>query len=204
MPPIVASRGGDLARRQWLDACCEPSVTVPPQRFAIVLELDDLAAAAVRQLTERLDPERAAPVASVPPHVTLAAFGNLDVERFRPTFVEIAGRTSAVATTLASLGVFPTEEGVVFLAPTISRQLVELHLEMLARLQDVGAEVEPYWLPGQWVPHCTLAIGIPRERMSSALSLVYETLKPISASLTRLSLFDIATPRLLLRFGLSR
>jgi 2'-5' RNA ligase len=179
-------------------------LTPSPWRFAIVLDLDDLAAAAVRQLAQRLAPEAAPAAASVPPHVTLAACRGLDVEGFQPWLAETARRTPVIATTLSSLGVFPGEVGVIFLAPTISRQLVELQLSMLSHLQELGAEIEPYWLPGQWMPHCTLATGIPQERMPTAFSLVYAALRPISATLTRLSVFAIEPPRLLFAFDLSR
>jgi 2'-5' RNA ligase len=72
-------------------------------------------------------------------------------------------RTRPIACTLASVGAFPAAEGVLFLAPAASVELVQLQLEVLERLRQTGAEIEPYWLPRQWVPHCTLAIGFPPE-----------------------------------------
>jgi 2'-5' RNA ligase len=180
-------------------------VNVSPLRFAIVLELDDVASAAVRQITQRVAtvaPDSATSVASVTPHVTLAACRNLDVERFRPMLAELAARTPIIATTLASLGVFPTAEGVIFLAPAIAQGLVELQLGVLTRLQDLGAEVEPYWLPGQWVPHCTVAIGVSSERMSTAVGRAYEAFHPIAASLTRLSTVEIESSQLFYSFAL--
>ena len=182
-------------------------MNVLPLRFAIVVELDDVASAAVRQITQRVATvarESAISVATIAPHVTLATCRNLDVERFRPLLAELAARTPVFATTLASLGVFPTEEGVIFLAPTIAQELVELQLGILTRLQHLGAEVEPYWLPGQWVPHCTVATGVSRELMSTAMGHTYEAFHQISARLTRLSAFEIDSPRLLFAFGLSR
>lgn len=178
---------------------------VSPPRFAIVLELDDNASVAVRQITHGVGTVAHASitsVATVAPHVTLAACRNLDAERFRPLLAEVAVRTPVLAITLASLGVFPTEAGVIFLAPTVTQELVALQLGVVTRLQDLGAEVEPYWLPGQWVPHCTVVMGIPRERMSAALGRAFEALRPISASLTRLSVIEIDTPRLLYAFRL--
>jgi 2'-5' RNA ligase len=181
-------------------------IALPP-RFAIVLELDDDASAAVRQITQRVATvarEGATSVATVAPHVTLAACRNLDVERFRPLLAELAARTPVIVTTLASLGVFPTEEGVIFLSPTIVLELVELQLSIVRHLQDLGAEVERYWLAGQWVPHCTVATGVSRERMSTAIGHAYEAFHPIVASLTRLRTVEIDSPRLLYTFRLNR
>jgi 2'-5' RNA ligase len=173
-------------------------------RYAIILDLDESGAAAVRQTTQRmaLAGHHGISVGSVPPHVTLAACRNLDVERFRPVVAEVAAQTSILPINFASLGVFPTEEGVIFLAPTTSRALIDLQLEVVRGLLDIGAEVEPYWLAGQWVPHCTLATGIPRGLVSTAVGRVYAALQPISARLTRLSLVEIDSSRLLYTFDL--
>jgi 2'-5' RNA ligase len=178
------------------------TVTVSPGRFAIVLELDDLAAVAVRQITQELTLERTPAPANVPPHVTLAACRNLDVDALRTLLADLAAHTHVIATTLGAIGVFPGAPSVVFLAPTIGRELVEIQLKVLERLQDLQAEVERYWLAGQWVPHCTLATGIPRELVSLAVDRVYAPLRPISASLTTLSLFAIESPRQLYAFAL--
>ena len=173
-------------------------MNVSPLRFAIVLELDDVASAAVRQITQLVATvarESALSVTAVAPHVTLAACRNLDIEQLRPLLADLAARTPVVATTLASIGVFPAEESVIFLAPAITEELVEVQLGILTRLQDLGGEVEPYWLPGQWVPHCTLATGIPPELISRMVEGALKILRPISASLVRLSLVEINSPR---------
>ena len=88
-------------------------------------------------------------------------------------------------------GRVPTDEGVLFLAPTASRALINVQEQVVDRLGQVGARVERYWLPGNWVPHCTLAIGIPRELIPSAVGVCHAAFRPISGQLTRLSLFEV-------------
>jgi len=174
-------------------------------RYAIVLDLDDRAAAAVHEITERVAPgigHRDISGASVAPHVTLAASSALDVEGFQSVLAAVSVRTSPVATTFASLGVFPTGEGVIFLAPTVSRELLDLQLQVITDLQDIGAQIEGYWLPGQWVPHCTLATGIPPELISRMVEGALKILRPTNASLVRLSLVEINSPRRLYAFEL--
>jgi 2'-5' RNA ligase len=179
-------------------------LTVTTLRYAIVLDLDDRAAAAVREMAERVAGigHRDISGASVAPHVTLAACSTLDVEGFQSLLAAVSVRTSPVATTFASLGVFPTGEGVIFLAPTVSRELLDLQLQVIKDLQDISAQIEPYWLPGQWVPHCTLAAGISPEVISTAMERALKTLRPINASLVRLSLVEINSPRRLYAFEL--
>jgi hypothetical protein len=40
-----------------------------------------------------------------------------------------------------------------------SYALVDVHERLVDRLGRFGAQIKSYWLPGQWVPHCTLAAG---------------------------------------------
>jgi 2'-5' RNA ligase len=162
--------------------------------FAVVLSLDHAADAAVQALSRRLDPTRFPGLISggeVHAHISLAACEGLDVEQFRPVLAHFAAETPSVPCTLASLGVFPTDEGVIFLAPTASRALIDVQEQMVDRLGRVGAQVGAYWVPGSWVPHCTLAIGIPRELIPAAVGVCHAAFRPISGHLRQVGLFEI-------------
>jgi 2'-5' RNA ligase len=162
------------------------------KQFAVILFLDGAAETAVHALTERLVANGLAAESSVPPHITLAVCVGLDADGFRSKLAQLAAETPVVHCTLASLGVFPTDEGVIFLAPTTSRVLVDVQEQMIQRLGQSGAQVEPYWIPGSWVPHCTLAAGIPRERVASGLGVIYDAFRPIACELTQVSLVDVS------------
>jgi hypothetical protein len=171
-------------------------------RFVIALMLDASSAATVRGLGRSLRP--AGGESGVEPHVTLAACSGLDVDLFRPEAAELAARTQPLGCTLASVGVFPTAEGVLFLAPTISPVLVQLQLVVLDRLQLAGGEIEPYWMPGAWVAHCTLATGIPREAIAAAVAQTLDGFQPFAGTLVRLGVFAIDPSRLCYEFPLGR
>jgi 2'-5' RNA ligase len=135
-------------------------------------------------------------------HISLAACDGLDVDRLRPVLAQFAAETPSLPCTLASLGVFSTDEGVLFLAPTASRALIDVQEQMVDRLSRFGAQVGAYWIPGSWVPHCTLAIGIPRELIPSAVGVCHAAFRPISGQLTQVSLFEIGQVRPCYAFGL--
>ncbi len=178
-----------------------------PGRFAITLTLDSSAATAVRRLSRSLDLARVPgtlPAFEPPPHLTLAAGTRLDLELFRPRAAELATTCGPLPCTLASLGVFPTVEGVLFLAPAMSADLVQLQLAVLERLHQTGAHIEPYWLPGQWVPHCTVAIGIPRDTIAAAVGQMLTAFHPIAGELVQLSVSAIDPPKLCYEFPLGQ
>jgi 2'-5' RNA ligase len=164
-------------------------------QIAVALYFDPAAEAAVRAIIARL--LAAGAVSPTPgqlrPHVTLAVCGGIQVKQIRPVVAEIATVTPRLPCTLASVGAFPTEEGVVFLAPNASRALIELQVLVLDALGRLGAEVSPYFQVGSWVPHCTLAVGIQRDRIAAAFGACYEELSPISGRFTQLAVVEINT-----------
>ena len=173
--------------------------------FAVALYLDHAADAAVRALSRRLDPTRFPGFTSgseVHAHISLVVCDGLDVEQFRPALAQFAAETPRLPCTLASLGVFSTDEGVIFLAPTASRALIDVQEQVVERLSQFGAQVGPYWIPGNWVPHCTLAIGIPRELIPTAVGVCHAAFRPIAGQLTQVSLFEIDPVRPCYEFDL--
>ncbi len=84
--------------------------------------------------------------------------------------------------TLSAVGTFPGSEGVVYWAPTVTRELVDLHAKWFENLKrhstrfdaEPGREVEHrnYYLPGIWVPHISLALNVPAERIGEAVQIV--------------------------------
>ena len=97
--------------------------------FAIELFFDPAADAAVRTIWRALADASHSPTMleiGSRPHVSLAVCGALDAQRFRPV-LEAFARETPLEFVLASVGAFPTAEGVVFLAPVVTRRLLNLH-----------------------------------------------------------------------------
>ncbi|HEV2124677.1 MAG TPA: 2'-5' RNA ligase family protein [Chloroflexota bacterium] len=159
--------------------------------FAVELYLDEETDEAVRAVWRRL---AAAKVGGTPPdsrsrpHVTLAAFQEADSHVFEPALAAFAQATPSLAFTLVSLGVFPTSESVIFFAPVVTRSLLDLHERFHQVLTEVGATSFPYYVPGKWVPHCTIAIGIPPEHVSTTVELCREGFLPIQGRFTHIGL----------------
>jgi 2'-5' RNA ligase len=164
-------------------------------QLAVVLYFDDAAEDAVEAIRDRLMARGLipAPANSVRPHITLAVCTGLDVDQFVPALAQLATETSAFGCTLASVGAFPTAAGVVFLAPTPSHELLNLHEVVLERMLSMGAEISPYFRAGIWVPHCTLALGLQNERMAAAMAACVEAFQPISVQLSELGGVEIGT-----------
>ncbi len=111
--------------------------------------------------------------------------------------------TAPLECSLASVGVFPTEEGVVFLAPVVTRELLDLHQEFQMRLDEFGARCSAYYRPGAWVPHCTLATGVARAAVPQAVPVCLDAALPIRARFERVALVEFWPVKVLYAFDLA-
>ncbi len=172
-------------------------------RHAVVLLFDDTTARAVRTLTEQLHvlPHTVAP-AAVPPHVTLAVCTGLDVSGSEAILRQHVEATRALECTLASVGIFSTPEGVIYLGVTPGPRLVVLQAQVVDCLRAIGAGVGRYWIPGQWMPHCTLAAGVPVELIPDAVARVINAFAPRTSVLTRMSVIEMESVQVCYTFEL--
>src|SRR5437773_538706 len=127
--------------------------------YALELGLDDHAAAVVRRLWHDLEDEGIVHMArsGARPHVSVGIWDSLDRDAAEAELTRFAGEAAPVPITLASVGFFP--QVAVFLAPTVTSELLALQAGLHARFSRVGAAPWEHYRPGGWVPHCTLAMG---------------------------------------------
>ena len=61
----------------------------------------------------------------------------------------------------------------VFLAPVVTRELLELHIRLHRMPPVVAGTRREYYLPGRWVPHCTIAEGLEPDDIRTTVELAY-------------------------------
>jgi 2'-5' RNA ligase len=174
--------------------------------FAVELFLDPTSDAAVRRLWQDLAEADMAPaihVGGLQPHVTLAACDRLDVDACERFLADFAATTPAPTTRFASLGVFPTDPAVAFLAPVVTPDLLDLHDRILRRFRELADEPWAYYVSGQWVPHCTLALELPLATVPRAVELCRGVPLPLEGRLDGVSIveFPPIRHRRAFRFG---
>ncbi|HEV8634283.1 MAG TPA: 2'-5' RNA ligase family protein [Chloroflexota bacterium] len=131
----------------------------------LVVELffDPETEAAVRGLWAALAAEVPALVphpSGARPHVSIAVYEQIEVPRLLAALGAFAAEPRPMEVAFGSWGAFAGAEPVVFLAPTPTRALLALHAAFHHRFAAFGPAA-PYYRPGGWTPHCTLALGFP-------------------------------------------
>lgn len=103
------------------------------------------------------------------PHLTMAIFEWANVAHVREELTAIATGIDSFRVLFPSIGIFPGDEGVVFLAATMSETLFDLHQRLHQALYLHCRNPVSYYLPNIWNPHCSLARGLTPEQITSAV-----------------------------------
>lgn len=174
--------------------------------FAIELFFDAAVDEAVRRVWSALAEQRVAPYlheSASRPHISLAVYDWLDVAGCAHTLDAFAAQTRAYPVTLASFGVFPTDpEAVVFAAPVVTSHLLALHAGVCALLASVAREPAAYYLPGRWVPHCSLAVRFPAERINRTFDVCQQLPLPLDGRFVAIGVVETQPAKPLFSFAL--
>ncbi len=106
------------------------------------------------------------------PHLSLAVFDD-DVDR--DALMEVTGQFAhgfrSLELRFASIGVFPIQENIVFLSPTPTEHLLDVHRAYHTLLDLAGLSCRPYYVPDAWVPHCTIGAKLDPEQVGPTIEL---------------------------------
>jgi 2'-5' RNA ligase len=163
---------------------------------ALEFRFDDAADAAVRELWRRLERADVPSLATRThgrhrPHVTFAQAGAIP-PRTREALREDLRLLSIPNLWLATLAAFSAHETVLMLAAVVDTELLAVHSAVHDVLAKKVKQPNAYYLPGSWVPHCTLAEGIEPARVSAGFAALYPV-EPIRARVTEIAVVDTHT-----------
>ena len=142
---------------------------------------------------------RAARDGGMTPHVSLGACARLtDPEAFAGALDRLARATPPVVLSFAHLGVFFGDEGVVFAGATPTRELLALHEAFWKVFDGLADEPRPYYRPGNWVPHATLAIRANGREREQAMTFLHRSKEfPLHGRGVKLALVEAPSDRAL-------
>jgi 2'-5' RNA ligase len=105
-----------------------------------------------------------------PPHLTLFLAEAIDMTGLGAALAQAAAEQPPLPVIFSGLGVFPAPGGVIFLNPTTTHPLLDLH----ARFWQVSAPyligLSSIYQPGVWVPHVTLGFRLPGEKIGAGIN----------------------------------
>ena len=173
--------------------------------LAIELYFDEESDSRVRRLCSKLE------AADIPvpthggfkPHITVAITAEEHIDAAKKAVEYLATTTAKFSSSLAAVGTFPGDEGVVFLTPSLSEGLMSIHKRTDDEFDALGVPVSPLYSRGRWLPHCTVGLHVPSNQVPKAVSICRDSdvLGPIMV--TGLLILDTEAERVVLELDFS-
>ena len=163
--------------------------------LALELGLDADAEREVRALWAELErvsvPSLATHALPLRPHVTLVVSDDLSgMRRAGPALRPLIEHQPVE---LVGPAFFPTEPPILHLAVGPTEGLLAMHRAVVQLLDTAEVEVWPHYQVTAWVPHCTLSMGVPLDRLGFALTACLTRPLPIRTVLRDARLTDSET-----------
>jgi 2'-5' RNA ligase len=167
--------------------------------YAVELYFDESGTARVRELWSRLAGIGFSSMTDcgARPHVSLAVCEHIDFPALSSIVDDFSAKVVSFEMSLASYGLFPGAEVVVFLAPKATPALLEWHARFHEAIPNAVSGLWPHYLPAQWMPHCTLATRAPLERVGSVMEALRDFELPVQCRVTSIGIVELRPVRLL-------
>lgn len=81
--------------------------------------------------------------------------------------------------------------GTLFLAPTLSKELISFHKNHHTYFEGFKDDENSFYLPGRWSPHSTIASRLSRENMLKAFEYCSVNLGKIYGKISEIALIEI-------------
>ncbi|MGE7884099.1 2'-5' RNA ligase family protein [Bacillus sp. NPDC094077] len=160
--------------------------------YAIIATFDSVFTNKIRELQNELtDIIGSNQLAGIEPHITIADYNELDVNLYTEKLKDfVVTQENFTAVNFPLVGTFPTN-GTIFLAPTITYGLLRFHHSYHDYFKTFHDHPMSYYVPGKWVPHCTIAKGLNANQFLSVMEYIYEKFDVTTASIEKLKLIKV-------------
>ncbi|CAL0298976.1 unnamed protein product [Lupinus luteus] len=118
------------------------------------------------------------------PHITLFSSNSpnlLEPSTLQTLLTSFASTNDPLPITFSSIGSFPTSnDNAFFLSPTPSISLLNLQSQLCDLLKKEGVDVASEYCLDSWVPYCSVAQNVPKQRMAEAFSVLRDFKLPVN------------------------
>ena len=162
--------------------------------FAIEMFFDKEADLRIRQIWSKLANNKISSkmqVGGYRPHISLAVFEDYKQKEFDNMFKNFVQELPSLSLSLENIGIFPTDEGVVFLGVVITQELLSIHNNLHRMLSTLVSNSRQYYHPDKWIPHCTLAIDLKPNKLIEAVRLCSKENLPITLQIHQIGIVEV-------------
>lgn len=136
------------------------------------------------------------------PHITLFSSPFIDPTKLENIVKTFASKQEPLSLSLSSIGSLPSDNNVLFLAPTPSLSLLQFHSQLSDAMKKEGVEIGEEYRPDSWIPYCSVAQDVPKSRMAEAFTVLRELKLPVTGYAMDIGLVEFSPVRELFSFVL--
>ncbi len=124
------------------------------------------------------------------PHITLAIYDEdlYDLDNFINSVEDYAKTLKPFKLIVSNIGMFNTNEGVAFLAPKVTGELLDIHYKLYEGLKQYAEFAWNYYIPDNWIPHCTIAIELSKEKLLQSIEVLSDIFSPFDITIEKLGI----------------
>ncbi len=158
--------------------------------YAIELYLDKEASTKIDEIHSKLRQNGINVDDGTMSHVSLCIYENLPIVEFENELKLFAKETKMVKVMFSHVDAFRTQQPVIFLAPEVTPQLLDVHRKFHDSFNKYGDWVWEYCKPKIWVPHCTLCMDLTLDMYEKATEILKGVKLPINARFERIGILE--------------
>ncbi|KAI5060356.1 hypothetical protein GOP47_0024776 [Adiantum capillus-veneris] len=129
------------------------------------------------------------------PHITVFTAPVLESTKLYSVIKNFAAKQQPLSITFSAVGSFPSEDNVLFLAPTPTIPLLTCHEQLCDVLRREGLDVSESYQPDAWFPHCSVALNVVKTRMADAFSMLRDFKLPLMGHVYDIGLVEFPPVR---------
>ncbi|KAE8723175.1 Peroxidase superfamily protein isoform 1 [Hibiscus syriacus] len=98
------------------------------------------------------------------PHITLLSSPFLDPARHESVVKSFVSKQEPLALSFSSIGTFPNEKNVLFLAPAPTMALLQFQVQLCEAIKKEGIEIGKEFKADDWILYCSVAQEVPKNK----------------------------------------
>ncbi len=140
----------------------------------------------------------------VPPHITLGIWNSEDAGVAMEKLSILSNNNKKIKVRFSSIGIFKKEKYILFLAPVINEDLLQIHSSFYKEFSSLSDNFVDYYRNNNWVPHTTLAMDLTDEELMIAVRCASKAELYIEAEISELALISCCPFKEIIRCEISK
>jgi len=124
------------------------------------------------------------------PHISLAAYQSIDLSRCPNCLQSFSEMIHSMPISFQYIGFFAAATPTLFIGPTVTRPLVDLHEGIYEVMKEYTEGPFDYYHPDRWVPHTTIGIELNKSDLQKLITNDLHIALPLDGYITEIGLLE--------------